>query len=140
MRLAGPTPAQLMRMRATPCLSRACARAATAWSESVTSQATAMPPIVSATLRAPSRLTSRQATLAPAPASMAAVAAPSPEAPPVTIAACPLMSMSVLPWSVVACVGGGGVRVLDQQRDALAAADAGRGDAVAQARALELAC
>ena len=30
MRLAGPTPAQLIRMRAAPCLSRACASAATA--------------------------------------------------------------------------------------------------------------
>ena len=34
---------------------------------------------------------------------------------------------------------GSGGGVLDQQRDALAAADAGRGDAVAQLRALELA-
>ena len=82
MRLAGPTPAQLMRIRAAPCLARACASAATAWSESVTSQAIARPPIVSATLRAPSRLTSRQATLAPAPspASGASSAACSPPA------------------------------------------------------------
>ena len=93
MRFAGPTPAQLIRMRAAPCLSRACARAAAACSPSVTSHRTAQPPIRSATARAPSRLTSRQATLAPARASSSAVAAPRPEAPPVTTAACPLMSM-----------------------------------------------
>src|SRR6266849_5072625 len=132
MRLAGPTPAQLIKMRAAPCLSRACARAAAACSAWVTSHCSASPPIFSATARAPSRLTSSTATLAPARASSLAVAAPRPEAPPVTTAACPLMSM------VSSSVGVGG-RILDEQRDALAAADAGRGDPVAQPRALELA-
>src|SRR5262249_59853350 len=99
--------------------------AATASSELVTSQRTAMPPILSATARAPSRLMSRQATLAPARASISALAAPRPEAPPVTTAACPLMSMSVDPVSVGPLVGGSDVRVLDQQRNALATADAG---------------
>src|SRR5215470_1609088 len=139
MRLAGPMPAQLMRMRAAPCLPRASASAAAAPSALVTSQRTAMPPILSATARAPSRLTSRQATLTPERARSAAVAAPSPEAPPVTIAACPFMSMSSCPMSVDPLGGRSSVRVLDQQRDALAAADAGRGDAVAQLGALELA-
>ena len=49
MRLAGPMPAQLTRMRAGPCLSRASASAASALSALVTSQRTAMPPILSAT-------------------------------------------------------------------------------------------
>ena len=47
MRLAGPTPAQLIRMRAGPCLSRASLSAASALSELVTSQRMAMPPILS---------------------------------------------------------------------------------------------
>src|SRR5262249_57484779 len=59
----------------------------------VPSQYGASPPIFSATARAASRLTSRHATRAPARASSVAVAAPRPEAPPVTMAACPLMSM-----------------------------------------------
>ena len=42
-------------------------------------------------------LTSKIATLAPAAASARAVAAPRPDAPPVTIAACPLISMSSIP-------------------------------------------
>ena len=69
MRLAGPMPAQLIRMRAGPCLSRASLSAASALSELVTSQRMAMPPIFPATALAPSRLMSRQATLAPAWAS-----------------------------------------------------------------------
>src|SRR6516165_239107 len=67
--------------------------AVAACSASVTSQAIAWPPIRAATSRARLRSTSRQATLAPARASSLAVAAPRPEAPPVTTAACPLMSM-----------------------------------------------
>ena len=46
MRLAGPTPAQLIRMRAGPCLSRASFSAASALSDEVTSQRMAMPPIL----------------------------------------------------------------------------------------------
>jgi hypothetical protein len=42
-------------------------------------------------------LTSTIATFAPAAANARAVAAPKPEAPPVTIAACPLISISGLP-------------------------------------------
>src|SRR5436305_1489027 len=94
MRLAGPTPAQLITMRAAPCRSRASFSAALDCSALVTSQATAWPPIFSARARAPSRLTSITVTLAPAQASSLAVAAPRPEAPPVTTAACPLMSMA----------------------------------------------
>ena len=108
MRLAGPMPAQLTRMRAGPCAWRACATAATALSESATSQPMAMPPAFSATARAPSRLTSRTATLAPACASASAAAAPSPEPPPVTIAACPLMSMEV----ILEMNAGGRIRVV----------------------------
>src|SRR6476646_3334830 len=93
MRLAGPMPAQLTRMRAGPCLSRAALSAVTASSELVTSQRTAKPPILPAVSFAPSMLMSRQATLAPALASCTAVSAPRPEAAPVTMAACPLGSM-----------------------------------------------
>ena len=46
MRLAGPTPAQLIRMRAAPCRPRACASAVAACSASVTSHCTATPPIL----------------------------------------------------------------------------------------------
>ena len=78
---------------------------------------------------------SSTATLAPALGQHArAVAAPRPEAAAGDDRGVSLdvhVSSSVM----LRC----GVRVLDQQRDALAAADAGRGDAVAQARALELA-
>src|SRR5581483_9201861 len=70
------------------------------------------------------------ATFAPAAASVRAQAAPRPEAPPVTIAACPFTSMSVR----LLCVW-----IFDQQRDALTAADAGRRDTIAQVAALELA-
>src|SRR5262245_21077729 len=93
MRLGVPTPAQLIRMRAAPCRSRASLSAATALSASATSHRTAIPPILSATWRAPSRLTSSTATLAPAWASWAAVSAPRPEPPPVTTAACPFGSI-----------------------------------------------
>src|SRR5882672_4487655 len=127
MRPAFPMPAQLIRMRATPFSALACLMAASALAESDTSHFTAMPPIVLACAFAASMLTSSSATLAPALASSAAVAAPRPEPPPVTIAACPLMSISVLP-----CFG-----VFDQQCDALSAADAGGGNAVAQAAVLQ---
>ena len=93
MRLAMPTPAQLIRMRAVPFLAFASLMAAVALSESATSHLIAMPPIFCACALAASMLTSSSATLAPALASSAAVAAPRPEPPPVTIAACPLMSM-----------------------------------------------
>src|SRR5205823_3750766 len=58
-------------------------------------------PISFACAFAASMLTSSSATFAPAFASSAAVAAPRPEPPPVTIAACPLMSMFVPPKILV---------------------------------------
>jgi len=93
MRLAGPMPAQLIRMRGVPWSAAALAKAASVATALVTSQVIAMPLMSIATSAAAFWLTSKIATLAPASASMRAVAAPSPEAPPVTIAACPLMSM-----------------------------------------------
>src|SRR5690242_7603481 len=93
MRLAGPTPAQLISTRAGPCASAAFFTAASPLAESATSQATATPPISFAIVAAAASLISRTATRAPAAASARAVAAPRPDAPPVTIAACPLISM-----------------------------------------------
>ena len=61
---------------------------------SATSQAMAMPLMLSATSAARLSLTSMMATFAPAAARARAVAAPSPDAPPVTMAACPLVSIS----------------------------------------------
>src|SRR5580704_7083863 len=93
MRFAGPTPAQLIRMRGVPLSAAALVNAASVAAALVTSHAIAIPLMSRATSTAAFWLTSKIATLAPASASMRAVAAPSPEAPPVTIAACPLMSM-----------------------------------------------
>src|ERR1700722_17826128 len=119
MRLAGPMPAQLIRMRGVPWSAAALANAASVAAALVTSQVTAMPLISTATSAAAFALTSKIATLAPASASMRAVAAPSPEAPPVTIAACPRMSMM---GSLVLAVGDDdvwrwrvGVEVFDQR-------------------------
>src|SRR5580658_10252011 len=123
MRLAGPMPAQLIRMRGVPWSAAALENAASVAAALVTSQVIAMPLMSIATSAAAFALTSKIATLAPASASMRAVAAPSPEAPPVTIAACPRMSMVgsfVLFW----LAGGGddvgwrrvGVQVFDQAR------------------------
>src|SRR5580700_3517629 len=118
MRLAGPMPAQLIRMRGVPWSAAALVNAASVAAALVTSQVIAMPLMSIATSAAAFALTSKIATLAPASASMRAVAAPSPEAPPVTIAACPLMSMV---GSLVLAVGGDdvgrrliGVEVFDQ--------------------------
>ena len=86
-------PAQLIRMRATPFLAFASLMAASALAASDTSHLIAIAPIAFACAFAASMFTSSSATLAPAFASSAAVAAPSPEPPPVTIAACPLMSI-----------------------------------------------
>jgi hypothetical protein len=93
MRAAGPMPAQLIRMRAGPFLARASATADSALAASATSHLTAMPPVSFATFWALSILTSRMATLAPPAASARAVAAPSPDPPPVISAACPLTCM-----------------------------------------------
>src|SRR5579885_1085694 len=94
MRLAGPTPAQLTRMRAGPCASAAFFTAASPLAPSATSQAIATPLMSLAISAAAFSLMSRTATRAPAAASARAVAAPSPDPPPVTIAACPLMSIT----------------------------------------------
>src|SRR5947209_6678951 len=131
MRPALPIPAQFTRMRATPFFALASLMAASALAASDTSHLIAMAPISFACAFAASILTSSSATLAPAFANSAAVAAPRPEPPPVTIAACPLMSMFVSP-EVLVCR----FRVLDQQRDPLAATDAGGRDAIAQVSAL----
>src|SRR5450830_315592 len=116
-RLAPPMPAQLTRMRAGPWAARAAASAASTLAVSVMSQAAAW---------APTRLTSRMLTRAPSWASWRTTSAPSPEAPPVTSAACPCNCM------VVSLLVGSGW-IFQQQRDALATADTGRGDAVAGA-------
>src|SRR5580700_1769802 len=123
MRLAGPMPAQLIRMRGVPWSAAALANAASVAAALVTSHATAMPLMSIATSAAALALTSKIATLAPASANMRAVAAPSPEAPPVTIAACPRMSMVGSFVLFLLAVGGDdvgrwrvGVQVFDQAR------------------------
>src|SRR5439155_19276551 len=104
-------------------------------SDEATSHGATSPPIAFATFRAPCSFTSSTATLAPAVASARAVAAPRPDAAPVTMAAWPLMSIAQLLCSALVRR----IRVLDQQSDALAAADAGRCDAIAATGAPELA-
>src|ERR1700742_362976 len=86
-RLAAPMPAQFTSTRAAPCALDAAATAASAEAPSATSQATATPPISAATVSASFALRSHTATFTPALASRRAVAAPNPDAPPVTIAA-----------------------------------------------------
>ena len=86
-RLATPMPAQFTSTRAGPCALAAAAIAASAEAASETSQVTATPLISAATVSASLALRSNTATLAPCAASFRAVAAPSPDAPPVTIAA-----------------------------------------------------
>jgi hypothetical protein len=80
-------PAQLIRTRAGPWAFAAAAIAASADAASATSHVTATPPISAATVSANLVLRSHTATLAPSLASRRAVAAPNPDAPPVTIAA-----------------------------------------------------
>jgi hypothetical protein len=86
-RLATPMPAQFTSTRAGPCALDAAATAASAEAESETSQIAAVPLISAATLSASLALRSQTATLAPWAASRRAVAAPNPDAPPVTMAA-----------------------------------------------------
>src|ERR1700685_4663867 len=121
MRVAGPMPAQLIRMRGVPWSAAALANAASVAAALVTSHVIAMPLMSIATSAAAFALTSKIATLAPASANMRAVAAPSPEAPPVTIAACPRMSM-VGSFAVLLSICGDdvgrrwvGVEVFDQR-------------------------
>ena len=86
-RLATPMPAQFTSTRAGPCAFSAAATAASAEAASETLQVTATPLISAATVSASLVLRSHTATLAPSDASRRAVAAPSPDAPPVTMAA-----------------------------------------------------
>ena len=86
-RLATPMPAQFTSTRAGPWAAAALAMAASAEAASETSQITATPPISAATVSASLALRSQTATLAPCAASRRAVAAPNPDAPPVTMAA-----------------------------------------------------
>ena len=89
----GAMPAQATRMRAGPNAARTAATAASWLAGSTTSQAAAAPSISAATARARSSSLSRTPTLAPSAARRRAVASPRPEAPPVTSAVCPPMSM-----------------------------------------------
>src|SRR3984885_5203212 len=89
-RLATPMPAQLTSTRAAPCAAAALASAAPAEASSATSPATARPPIALAASSAAAGLRSKTVTFAPLAASASAVARPSPEPPPVTIAATPV--------------------------------------------------
>ena len=93
MRPGHADPAQLTTSRAGPCVSRALANAASAEALSATSQAAASPPMRSAIASAAASLRSTTVTRQPACANAVAVAAPSPDAPPVTIAACSFNSM-----------------------------------------------
>ncbi|SKW39763.1 Uncharacterised protein [Mycobacteroides abscessus subsp. abscessus] len=88
-----PTPAQLMRTRTGPS-SLAASTAAIPSASLVTSVCTKAPPSSLARASPFSSWTSAMTTLAPCAASRRAVAAPRPEAPPVTIADTPLISMS----------------------------------------------
>src|SRR5215471_4877716 len=92
-----PTPAQLTAMRAGPCRWRAAATAVSTAVASVTLQPIANPPNSEAAVLAAASSRSRIVTLTRAAANAAAVARPSPEAPPLTIAACPSISMGSSP-------------------------------------------
>src|SRR3984957_10610253 len=96
-RLATPTPAQLTSTRAGPCPAAAFAIAAPAEASSATSPTTARPPIALAASSAAVGLRSNTVTFAPLAASASAVARPSPEPPPVTIAATPVSFIALPP-------------------------------------------
>src|SRR4051794_11629671 len=85
-------PAELTSTRTGPS-SSACSIAALIWSVLVTSTGAKIPPTSSARASPFSWLRSATTTLAPAAASWRATAAPIPDAPPVTMALAPLMSM-----------------------------------------------
>ena len=89
IRPAAAMPAQLTRMRAGPCAVRAVAMAASADGPSLTSQPRPSPPNRRALYSAAVWLMSSSATRQPSRARWAAVAAPSPEPPPLTSAASP---------------------------------------------------
>ncbi|MEY9614718.1 hypothetical protein ABIF21_007592 [Bradyrhizobium elkanii] len=82
-----PVPAQFTRMRSWPCAARALAKPASTCSSEVTSTLQNTPPISLAMASPFSSLKSKIATFTPCAASAREVAAPRPEAPPVTTAA-----------------------------------------------------
>ena len=104
VRDGGAMPAQFTSTRATPCAASAAATAASTLASSVTSTRVKVPPNARARASPRSASRSNSATLAPPWASMAAVAAPSPDAPPVTIAATPSICMFEVPPVTVAVV------------------------------------
>src|SRR5947209_6160270 len=93
-RLATPMPAQFTSTRAGPCAFAAAITAASPDAASATSQVTATPPISLASSSPNLALRSSTATFAPCAASFRAVAAPNPDAPPVTMAAWPFSCMT----------------------------------------------
>ena len=91
-----PVPAQSTSTRSWPCAARALAKAASTCSSDVTSTLQKMPPSSFASASPCSALRSKSATFTPWPASRRAVAAPRPEAPPVTTAA--MLESSCICW------------------------------------------
>src|SRR5690606_17862582 len=92
VRCAHPMPAEFTSTRSGP-IDFAISTASTMSSVRVTSTLAKAPPISDAISVPRSSCRSATTTLAPRPASLRAVAAPMPDAPPVTIALTPLMSM-----------------------------------------------
>ena len=84
--IALPVPAQLTRMRSWPCAARALAKPASTSASEVTLTLQKTPPISLASASPFSAFKSKIATLTPFAASARAVAAPRPDAPPVTTA------------------------------------------------------
>src|SRR5262245_25954660 len=93
VRTAVPVPAQLTAMRSGASSADAATASAT-WSASVTSHLTNFTPSSLAIASPRSALKSTMVTAAPAPCRRRTVASPSPEAPPLTIAAAPFTSMA----------------------------------------------
>ena len=93
VRTAVPVPAQLMAMR-SGASSAAAATASATCSASVTSHLTNFTPSSWASASPFSELKSMTVTTAPAACRRRTVASPSPEAPPLTIAAAPVASMA----------------------------------------------
>src|SRR6202048_2040099 len=91
-----PTPAQLTRTRGVPRSDAIVATVVSPASASAISIANARPPMRSATAFAASPLRSSTATFAPPSVSLIAVASPSPDPPPVTVATLFLRSMGSL--------------------------------------------
>src|SRR5215470_5771520 len=96
VRPARPMPAQFTTTRGAPSLSVTDLTEASVLGPSATLVFRYSPPISLAFFSPSSSCTSKIATLAPAAASAEAVAPPNPDAPPVTMAACPLTFIVVL--------------------------------------------